>query len=594
MLEENAGPGRTAQRRYGSDFIVDLIQRYGIAYAAFNPGASFRGIHDSLVNYLGNRAPQLLECTHEEISVAIAHGYARASGKPMVAIVHDVVGLQHATMAIYNAWCDRVPVIVLGGTGPMSYPHRRPGSDWVHTALVQGNLVRDFVKWDDQPADLASVAESFARAYQVATTEPTGPVYVCFDASIQEHEVDVFPELPDPQRLLAPTSPTAPPEAIERVARALLDADHPVIVVDRLGRSALAYDALTRLADLLAVPVLDQGTRHNFPNCHPMALVELAAEVLGEADYILGLDAIDLYGALHTVDRLSRQTKPMFGPSARIAHVGMDNYLVGSWSHDFRRLQATDDLLSADTSVFVPQLLARCTALLNEPSGAAAGARVRKRTDRWRGRVQGLREKRLAQAQAQQGESPIALSTLALCVWDVIKDEPWVLVNGHLNRWVTRLWQIDRCDQYLGKTPGGGLGYCIGAAIGVALAQPERLCVNLQPDGDFLFTATGLWTAVHHRVPILNILVNNRTYYNSEEHAATIARHRGRPVENAHIGNRIDDPAVDFAKLAQSMGAYAEGPVLRSQDIEPALRRALHVIKTERRPALVDVVTQNR
>ncbi len=179
---------RLAKRKYGSDFIADLLRHYAITYVAFNPGASFRGIHDSLVNYLGNHSPELLECTHEEISVAIAHGYARASGKPIAAIVHNVVGLQHATMAIYNAWCDRLPILVLGATGPMSYAKRRPGSDWVHTALVQGNLVRDYVKWDDQPSDLASVPESFARAYQIAMTEPAGPVYLCFDAEIQENE----------------------------------------------------------------------------------------------------------------------------------------------------------------------------------------------------------------------------------------------------------------------------------------------------------------------------------------------------------------------------------------------------------------------
>jgi thiamine pyrophosphate-dependent acetolactate synthase large subunit-like protein len=425
-------------------------------------------------------------------------------------------------------------------------------------------------------------------------TEPTGPVYVCFDAAIQEQQVDAFPDLPDPQRLLPPSPPTAPPAAIERIARALLDAEHPVIVPDRVGRAAVAHDALVRLADLLMVPVLDQGTRHNFPNRHPMALTELDAEVLGQADYVLGLDALDLYGALHTVDRLTRQTKPLFHPSTRIAHVGMDNYLLGSWSQDFRRLQATDELVTADTSVFLPQLLERCASLLAEPACAPAKRRIEQRAKLWRGRVQALHEKRLVQATTQQGETPIALSTLALSVWNVVKDEPWVLANGNLNRWVRHLWNIERCDQYLGKPPGGGLGYGIGAAIGVALALPDRLCVNLQADGDFLFTATGLWTAVHHQVPVLNVLVNNRSYYNSEEHAATIARHRGRPVENARFGNRIEDPAVDFAKLAQSMGAYAEGPILHSEDIEPALRRALHVVKTERRPALIDVVTQNR
>ncbi len=583
---------RLTERRYGSDFIVDILRQYRIPYAAFNPGASFRGIHDSLINYLGNQAPQFLECMHEEISVAIAHGYARASGRPMAAILHNVVGLQHATMAIYNAWCDRIPIILLGGTGPMSYAKRRPGSDWVHTALVQGNLIRDFVKWDDQPSDLESTPQSFARAYQTAMTEPCGPVYICYDAEIQEAEYAAFPDLPEPAKFAPPEPPAASAETVQRIARALLDADYPVIVADRLGRSAAAYDALANLADLLTIPVLDQGNRHNFPSQHPMALGEIAGEVLGAADFVLGLDSMDLYGALHTVDRLSRQTQPMYRPGTRIAHVTLDNYIVRSWSHDFRQLQPTDDAIAADTARFVPQLLDRCTELLK--TQPAAAKKIERRGLKWQGHSAQLRARWLAQAEKQRGETPIALSTLAAIVWDVIKDEPWILANGTANGWVKRLWNIARQDQYMGKYAGGGLGYGMGAAIGVALAYPDRLCVNLQADGDFLFTPTALWTAVHHKIPILNILVNNRTYYNSEEHAAKIAAHRERPVENAALGNRIENPAFDFAAMARSMGAYGEGPITRSEDLEPALRRALDAVKTKRQPAVVDVVTQNR
>jgi thiamine pyrophosphate-dependent acetolactate synthase large subunit-like protein len=592
MTADSTPEGRMARRRYGSDFIVDILRQYDIPYAAFNPGASFRGIHDSLVNYLGNKRPEFLECTHEEISVAIAHGYARASGKPMAAILHNVVGLQHAVMAIYNAWCDRIPVILIGGTGPMSYVNRRPGSDWLHTALVQGNLIRDIVKWDDQPADLESTPESFARAYQAAMSEPRGPVYVCYDAAIQEKEVEDFPALPDPSKFLPPESPTAAPEVIERIARALLVAEYPVIVVDRLGKSAVAYDALVKLAELLTIPVLDQGNRHNFPNQHPMALDAIPGEVLEVADMVLGLDVMDFYGALHTVDRLTRETKPMYRSGTHIAHVSLDGYLLGSWSHDFRRLQPTDDMVAADTARFVPQLLACCTELLATHGSAARKNEARK--ERWGQRRSQLREKWVAKAEEQRSETPIALSSLAAIVWDVIKDEPWILANGTANGWVKRLWNIERQDQYLGKFAGGGLGYGVGAAIGAALAYPDRLCVNLQSDGDFLFTPTALWTAVHHKIPMLHILVNNRSYYNSEEHAAKIAAHRQRPVENTYMGNRIENPEFDFAPMARSMGAWAEGPILRSEDIEPALRRALHAVKNEGKVAVVDVVTQNR
>lgn len=585
-------PARLTERRYGSDFIVDLLRRYDIPYAAFNPGASFRGIHDSLVNYLGNKAPEFLECTHEEISVAIAHGYARATGKPMAAILHNVVGLQHATMAIYNAWCDRIPVILLGGTGPMSYTRRRPGSDWVHTALVQGNLVRDYVKWDDQPADLDSTPESFARAYQCAMTEPKGPVYICYDAEIQEREPASFPELPDPTKFSPPAPPCASPQTLQRIAERLLDATAPVIVADRLGRSAVAFDALVKLAELLNVPVIDQGNRLNFPTRHAMALTEIAEEVYADTDFILALDTMDLYGALHTVDRLTRETKPMYRAGTAIAHVTLDNYLVRSWSHDFRRLQQTDDAIAADTSGFVPALLALCAEQLGTRAGAAA--RVKQRSERWQGRTERMRADWQAQAVAARGQTPIALSSLAAIVWAEIKDEPWVLANGTANGWAKRLWDISRPDQYMGKNSGGGLGYGIGASIGTALAFPDRLCVNLQGDGCFLFTPTALWTAAHHDTPTLTILVNNRSYYNSEEHNAKIARHRGRPVETAGQGTRLENPAFDFATMARSMGLYAEGPIERCEDLGPALRRAVKAVREQRQSALVDVLTQNR
>ncbi len=163
---------------YGSDLIVDLLKAFRIEYAALNPGASFRGLHDSLVNYGGNRMPEIILCCHEEIAVTMAFGYARVTGKPMAAIVHYIVGLQHATMAIYNAWSSRVPILVLGGTGPMDTTKRRSGTDWVHTALVQGQQVRDYVKWDDQPASVESVPEALIRAHRLATTEPQGAVWM--------------------------------------------------------------------------------------------------------------------------------------------------------------------------------------------------------------------------------------------------------------------------------------------------------------------------------------------------------------------------------------------------------------------------------
>ena len=252
---------------YGSDIIVDMLKSLGIKYAALNPGASFRGIHDSLVNYNRNKNPEIIVCCHEEIAVAVAHGYAKATGEPMAAIVHDVVGLQHASMAIYNAWCDKTPVLVLGGTGPMDTTKRRPWIDWIHTALVQGNFVRDIVKLDDQPMSLGALSNSILRGYRVAMTEPKGPVYLCFDLDLQESRLPeaMAAGMPAPDRFRPPVPLQAEQGAIEEAAAWLCEAQNPLIIADYLGRNPQAMLSLVELAEALGAAVVDRGARHNFP-----------------------------------------------------------------------------------------------------------------------------------------------------------------------------------------------------------------------------------------------------------------------------------------------------------------------------------------
>ena len=290
--------------RYGSDLIVDLMKVLGIEYVALNPGSSFRGIHDSLVNYESGTKPnpEIILCCHEEIAVAVAHGYAKATGKIMPAIVHNVVGLQHASMAIYNAWCDRTPVLVMGGTGPMNSSKRRPWIDWIHTALVQGNLVRDFVKWDDQPVGIEAIPSSMMRGYRIAMSDPAGPVYLCFDVTDQESAIEKEIPLPDPKRFRPPAPLQADTEAVREAARLLASAQKPVIVADDVGRNNDAVMSLVQLADLLSIPVIDLGARLNFPNTHTLNLTGRNQQLIADADVILGLDVTDLFGQLMRQD----------------------------------------------------------------------------------------------------------------------------------------------------------------------------------------------------------------------------------------------------------------------------------------------------
>lgn len=584
------------QRKFGSDLVVDILKAFDLEYVAFNPGATFRGIHDSIVNYGGNNSPQVILCCHEEISVAIAHGYARIKGKPMVAITHDIVGLQHASMAIFNAWCDRTPVIVLGGTGPMDTTRRRPWIDWIHTALVQGTQVRDYVKWDDQPHSLRAIPLSFIRAYRIATTEPMGPVYICYDVDLQEDEISDPVEIPDLSRF-SPSAPMrADTEALRKAAHLLVEAQSPLIIADYLGRHSNAVASLIELAERLAIPVIDKGNRFNFPNVHALDVTGDEQQFLQKADVILALDVKDLYGSLSKVNRTTRVSEYVISPSAKIVHISMNDMLIHSWAADYQHLQAVDVPINADTSVAVPELSRLCGEMIAKDGENQK--RIELRFKKIQKRHDSVRAKWLDEAHGKATNKYISTAFLALELWEVIKKEDWVLVYGTSNGWARKLWDWTQANQYLGARAGGGggLGYGIGASIGAALAclGTEKVCVDIQPDGDLLQACSALWTAAHHKIPLLIVMYNNRSYYNSEAHAIEMARWRNRTVKNAGIGTHLEDPPVDFARMSECFGIYGEGPIQRPEDLQPALRRALKIVKGKRLPALVDVITESR
>ena len=582
------------QAEYGSDVVVDLMKTFDIEYAAFIPGASFRGIHDSIVNYGGNYKPEIIFCHHEEISVAVAHGYAKAKGKPMVAIVHNIVGLQHATMAIFNAWCDRVPVIVLGGAGPMAANRRRPWIDWIHTAQVQATQIREYVKWDDQPTNLASVPESFIRGYRIATTEPMAPIYISYDADLQEDKIQENIEIPDVTRFSPPARIQADHEALERAAKLLVEAESPLIIADALGRNPNTVQHLVELAELLSIPVIDKGRRFNFPNTNPLDVTGAAQGLIKKADVVLGLDILDFYGSLTTIDRTTRVSVPATTPSVKIIDIAMRDLLVRSWAADYQPLQAVDVPISADTSVALPELTKLCRQrMANDGNQKARGEarfnEIKKIHEESRARW-------LEQARATADRKEISVAFLAHELGEVIKNEDWILVNGNLNGWARRLWNWTKPNQHLGPSGGAGLGYGMGAAVGAALAHlgSDKVCVNVQADGDLLMTPSALWTAAHHKIPLLTIMYNNQSYYNSEDHAISMAKSRGRAVENAGIGTHVDNPPVGFAKMAESFGVYGEGPIQRPEDLRPALERVLKVVKERKLPALLDVISEAR
>jgi acetolactate synthase-1/2/3 large subunit len=586
----DAPPGVSpAAQRWASDVIVDLVQQYKLPYAALNPGASYRGLHDSIINY-GQNYPCMMLCQHEETAVQIAHGYAKASGKPMIAILHNLVGLLHSNMAVYYAYIDRVPIFIMGATGPMDESKRRPRIDWTHTANVQGQAVRDYTKWDYQPNVVDGVPESFARAYGVMMTEPRGPIYMCYDAGLQEAPLEHEVLMPPPAAMAVPTLLAADPSAIDKAADMLVKAERPVIMAEFAGRDPSAFHALVALAETLGAPVFDINSRLNFPGCHPLNL-SMVKDVFRDADLILCLDVRDWEKPTTELDSTTRQMNSLVPEDARWIDVGFGDLELSSWAMDYQRLLHADLRIMADTTLAIPAL-DQAVRKHVERDAALAG-KIGRRSEKYAALHRAARAKWAGQARTDWDQSPLSLPRLASEVWDVIRHEDWVLTAGTLGDWTRKLWDFDKPYRHPGKSLGTATQ--IGISLGVALAHRDagRLVVDIQPDGDLMFDAGALWVAAKHKIPMLIVMYNNRAYYNDWEHQIRMAKQRGTDLGKAHIGMDLDGPAPDFAAMARSMGWYAEGPIERGEEVGPALRRAIERVKAGQ-PALLDTITQKR
>jgi thiamine pyrophosphate-dependent acetolactate synthase large subunit-like protein len=550
-IERPNGAGANAPG-FGSDVVADTLRALDIPYIAVTPGASYRGLHDSIVNYLGNRMPQMLLCVHEESAVAIAHGWAKVTGRAIAAAVHSNVGLQHATMAMFNAWCDRMPVVVLGATGPVDAMKRRPWIDWIHTARDQGALVRGYTKWDDQPASPGAAREAILRGTWIANTAPQGPVYINLDAEMQEAKLaEPLPPL-DAARHTPAVATAAPAELVRQAATLLKSAKRPVILAGRTSRSKHAWQARVSLAEALNARVIaDLKIGASFPTDHPLyvgaahALTPDSADALRAADIVLSLDWVDLAGAL-------KLATPSAG--AKIIQVSLDHRIHNGWSMDHQGLPPVDLFISADPDVVVPELV----------QALGAGARP-------------LGPARAAPA----GDEPPGFSNehIARILKKVVGERPVTLTHLPIS-WEDRWWTFRHPLDFLGSDGGGGIGGGPGISVGAALALKNsgRLPVAVCGDGDFLMGVTAVWTAVHYKIPLLFVIANNRSFYNDELHQERVARMRDRPVENKWIGQRMADPEIDIAAMGRAQGALGIGPVTGTADLAAALEKAIAAV----------------
>jgi thiamine pyrophosphate-dependent acetolactate synthase large subunit-like protein len=562
-VSETPKPPTSNMRLFGSDPMAAMLRELGMEYIALTPGASFRGLHDSLVNYLGNADPQLLLCIHEESSVSIAHGWTRVTGKPMAVALHSNVGLMHGTMAIFNAWCDRVPILLLGAVGPMDTVHRRPWVDWIHTASDLGALVRGYTKWDNQPASVPAALEALVRAHQIAITEPKGPVFVCLDATTQELPIETKIEMPDLKRFRPPEPAEPSPGQLAETVAILKAAKHPLILMGRVSRTRADWDKRVKLAERLGAAVLtDLKTGATFPTSHPLHpyppglyVSPEAGHLVREADAILALDWVDVGGTL-------RQACAGAMPSAKIIHCSVDQYVHNGYSMDYQALPPSDVTMLASPDRLVDRLLGELPANATPAKPPVRAA--------------------VPQAGPDAVDGRISVQALARVTTGALAAHKPAYLRLPLG-WPGDCCRFDDPLDYVGFDGGGGIGSGPGMAVGSALALrdagSDRLPVAVLGDGDYLMGLTALWTAVHYRIPLLVLVSNNESFFNDELHQERIARIRGRPVENRSIGLRMSDPPNDLAMLARGQGAIGFGPIRSIDELEKAIAQAVEKTK---------------
>ncbi|GAB2729125.1 thiamine pyrophosphate-binding protein [Kitasatospora kifunensis] len=579
---------------YFSDAIVRFLHQQEIDYVSFNPGASFRGVHDSLVHEgHAEIAPEIVMACHEEIAVAIAHGYYKASSRHMAVFTHANVGLLHATMAIFNAWCDRIPLFVLGGNGPLDADQRRPWIDWIHTSQHIESVVKDYVKWCDQPTSQRATMESLYRAFKLMDTPMRAPVFVAMDFELQEQPLAADVRLLPRSAARPTTLPPLDQAAAAELAAQLRDAQLPVLLVDFAGQDARTVQPLIDLAERLGLAVVDRGNRLNFPTTHELNLSLVGGELLRDADLVVALEVQDLASGLGSFLELDEDGRPANG--ATVVVIGSTDLLTSKWAADYQRFLPVDRSVAADPFTTITALSEQVAQ--ESFSTAEFLARRDARTKRLAAAHATARAGWACDAEQAKAAPVIQVSAAVAEIHRAVRDEPWVLANTGsvtIDGWVKRLWPLERPLSYLGLNGGGGLGYGPGASVGAALAHRDtgRLCIDLQADGDFLYTPSALWTLGAYDLPLLVIVMNNRLYLNSTQHAARIADARGRDVGRSRIATGFDANPVDFVAMARAYNVHALPRVESIEQVAPTVRAAIARIKECGKPVLVEILME--
>jgi thiamine pyrophosphate-dependent acetolactate synthase large subunit-like protein len=562
------------QMKWGSDVVAEVARRLDFKYIALVPGASYRGFHDSIVNYLGNTNPQMVICLHEEHAVSIADGYGKVTEEPMAVALHSNVGLMHASMPIFNAWCDRTPMMIFGATGPVDAHRRRPWIDWIHTSKDQASIIRNYIKWDDQPASPQAAVEAVLRANQITRTAPRGPVYICLDAGLQEAPLTEEILVPDVARFTPAPSPAVPQRQVEQALKAIGAAKFPLILMGRVSRKQEDWTRRVRFAEAIGAVVLTSSNDpSSFPTTHRLHVAapclrpsKAATALIEKADLIISMDWLDLAGIFRLALGKAQTQTPV---DKKILHCSVDNYRINGWSMDHQALPAVDIPIQAEPDQLVLQLL--------EKIGSEKPKKTKARSE-----LEGLPHWNHQEFVAPSAgtKSSMKLWDMAMIVRDFARNRQVTFARLPIG-WPGEAYEFDGPLSFLGNDGGGAVGTGPGHTIGAALALKDsgRLTIGVLGDGDYLMGVNALWTAAHLEIPVMIVVADNRSYFNDEMHQERVAEMRGRPAQNRWIGQRIDDPRIDLVAMARAQGFEAEAPVATTEALAKALKRGAEIVR---------------
>src|SRR5215470_14280392 len=583
-VQPPAGVAR-AITRAGSDLMTQVLKDLGVEYVALNPGSSFEALQESIINYGNppNKMPELITALHEESAVTMAHGYGKAEGKPMCALLHGTIGIQHAAMSIYQAYYDRAPVLLLAG--------RDEGFIAAHTAHDMAGMVRSYTKWDAQPKTLEESLTAIQRAYNEAISPPCGPTLVVLDIELQKEEAKTT-KVPanQPPRISAIESAQA-----RDIAKGLVDAQNPRLAVGRL-RTPQGVKAAVELAELVGASTSTAATNGpmSFPQRHPLCGPGFSSTY----DYTLGLEAAGAQASISgpgLATLLSRDaTNIGFGG---IAPGSGGRGGGGRGGRGGGAAAAPTVAITADAEASLPAIVEEAKRQITADKRRAIQDRIAKHTEaNQKARIEAITQAVEAK-RAGWDASPVSTARIYSELWPLIMNEDWCLSSptGFSGGHNAQLWDHNKPYSYLGGQGAGGMGYGAPASVGAALAAKSRgrMVINIQCDGDLNYAPGVLWTAVHHKLPMLTVMHNNRAWHQELMFVEYMCGVRGRGTDRGHIGTSLRDPFIDYAKMAAGYGMASEGPISDPKLLAAALKRGVESVK-KGNPYLIDVVTQPR